>query len=120
MIDVVCGVVIHKNRILITQRGDGKNYGKWEFPGGKVNKSEHPFDSIKRELYEELNLKVEPIDEIKRYKYLKFNLIFIECEVYNPEDIQLSEHLEYTWIDKKELSKFNFLEGDLMFIQNYN
>lgn len=120
MIDVVCGVVIHNNRILITQRGDGKNYGKWEFPGGKVNKGEHPFDSIKRELFEELKLKVEPIDEILRYEHLKFNLIFVECEVFNPENIQLSEHLDYKWIEKKELSKFNFLEGDLMFIKSFN
>ena len=87
MIDVVCGVVILNNRILIAQRGDGKNYGKWEFPGGKVNKGEHPFDSIKRELFEELKLKVEPIDEILRYEHLKFNLIFVECEVFNPENI---------------------------------
>ena len=120
MIDVVCGVVIHNNKILITQRGDGKNYGKWEFPGGKVNKGEHPFDSIKRELFEELKLKVEPIDEILRYEHLKFNLIFVECEVFNPENIQLSEHLDYIWIEKKELSKFNFLEGDLMFIKSLN
>ncbi len=120
MIDVVCGVVIHNNKILITQRGDGKNYGKWEFPGGKVNKGEHPFDSIKRELFEELKLKVEPIDEILRYEHLKFNLIFVECEVFNPENIQLSEHLDYIWIEKKELSKFNFLEGDLMFIKSFN
>ena len=30
MIDVVCGVVNHNDKILITQRGDDKNYGKWE------------------------------------------------------------------------------------------
>lgn len=120
MIDVVCGVVIHNNRILITQRGDEKNYGKWEFPGGKINNGEHPFDSIKRELFEELRLKVEPINEITRYNYLKFNLIFIECKVFSPENIKLSEHLDYSWIERKELSKFNFLEGDLRFIKSYN
>ena len=79
MIDVVCGVIIHEDRILITQRGDEKNYGKWEFPGGKVITGEHPFDSIKRELIEELKLEVEPMKEITRYNHhlgLKQNIQF--------------------------------------------
>ena len=119
MIDVVCGVVNHNDKILITQRGDDKNYGKWEFPGGKVKKNEKPFDSIKRELFEELGLTVKPIKEIIRYTYKKFNLIFISCESLNPEEIQLIEHLDYFWISKTEFSKFQFLKGDVKFIQNY-
>ena len=119
MIDVVCGVVNHNDKILITQRGDNKNYGKWEFPGGKVKKNEKPFVSIKRELFEELGLIVKPIKEIIRYTYKKFNLIFILCESLNPEEIQLTEHLDYFWISKTEFSKFQFLDGDISFIQNY-
>lgn len=119
MTDVVCGVVNHNDKILITQRGDDKNYGKWEFPGGKVKKNEKPFDSIKRELFEELGLTVKPIKEIIRYSYKKFNLIFILCKPLNPNEIQLTEHLDYFWIGKTEFSKFQFLEGDISFIQNY-
>ena len=51
--------------------------------------------------------------------YKKFNLIFILCESLNPEEIQLTEHLDYFWIRKTEFSKFQFLEGDISFIQNY-
>ena len=83
------------DRVLITQRGDEKNYGKWEFPGGKVITGEHPFDSIKRELIEELKLQVEPMKEITRYNHQQFNLIFIECFVSNPDDVQLKEHLDF-------------------------
>ena len=36
-VDVVCGVVLHNNKILICQKGDGPSKDKWEFPGGKVN-----------------------------------------------------------------------------------
>ena len=119
MIDVVCGVVIYEDRILITQRGDDKNYGKWEFPGGKVITKEHPFDSIKRELIEELKLEVEPKKEITRYIHCEFNLIFIECIGLNIKNIQLDEHLDYRWINENEFLKFDFLQGDLRFIQNY-
>ena len=120
MIDVVCGVVIHKDRILITQRGDEKNYGKWEFPGGKVITREHPFDSIKRELVEELKLEVGPTKEITRYNHQNFSLIFIECFVSNPDDIQLNEHIDSRWVNENEFNNFDFLRGDLRFIQYYN
>ena len=120
MIDVVCGVVRNdKGEYLITQRGDEKNYGKWEFPGGKLKENELPFDSIKRELLEELELKVNPINEIKRYTYKQFNLIFILCVPLNPDEIKLKEHLELTWVKVKDFKKYNFLEGDLEFIKNY-
>jgi len=120
MIDVVCGVVRNdKGEYLITQRGDEKNYGKWEFPGGKLKDNELPFDSIKRELLEELELKVNPINEIKRYTYKQFNLIFILCVPLNPDEIKLKEHLELTWVEVKDFKKYNFLEGDLEFIKNY-
>jgi len=120
MIDVVCGVIIHEDRILITQRGDEKNYGKWEFPGGKVITGEHPFDSIKRELIEELKLEVEPMKEITRYNHQQFNLMFIECFVSNQDDVQLKEHLDFRWIYENEFKNFDFLEGDMRFIEYYN
>jgi len=120
MIDVVCGVVRNdKGEYLITQRGDEKNYGKWEFPGGKLKENELPFDSIKRELLEELELKVNPINEIRRYTYKQFNLIFILCVPLNPDEIKLKEHLELTWVKVKDFKKYNFLEGDLEFIKNH-
>ena len=61
----------------------------------------------------------KPIKEIIRYSYKKFNLIFILCKPLNPNEIQLTEHLDYFWIGKTEFFKFQFLEGDISFIQNY-
>ena len=46
-IKVVCGVIFKNNKYLITQRGDFKNFKKWEFPGGKVEPYENIFDAIK-------------------------------------------------------------------------
>ena len=119
MIDVVCGVIKNGDKYLITQRGDKKNYGKWEFPGGKVKENEHPFDSIKRELFEELELEINPIHEITRYPFKKFNLIFILCEPINPIKIKLKEHLKFEWVQSDELLYYRFIEGDLKFVENF-
>lgn len=121
MIDVVCGVVRNeKGEYLITQRGDSNHYGKWEFPGGKVQTTETYFESIIRELKEELSIEVNPIREITSYPFERFNLIFILCEMStSTNDLFLSEHLDFKWIKVLETSLFNFMEGDYEFIENH-
>lgn len=116
LIKVVCGVVRDDEKYLITQRGDAKNFKKWEFPGGKVESDEDDFASIKRELLEELNLSIIPLRELARYEFKSFLLVFIECVCSDPETIELKEHLKYAWVDVNELSKFDFLKGDKKFI----
>lgn len=118
MIDVVCGVICVNQKYLITQRGDERNYGKWEFPGGKVKKGEDIFTSIKREISEELNLVVSPLKEITRYPFEKFNLIFILCECQNYNDLQLKEHISFKWLNHTYFETFDFLDGDKQFIQS--
>jgi 8-oxo-dGTP diphosphatase len=116
-IKVVCGVIVKNNKYLITQRGDSKNLNRWEFPGGKVEPFENIFDAIKRELKEELSIDITPIKKLLEYDYKKFNLCFIECAL-GSNKIILNEHLNFTWISKQEFEIYDFLEGDIIFINS--
>jgi 8-oxo-dGTP diphosphatase len=58
---VVAGALVDgQGRFLMHQRPLGKMYaGLWEFPGGKVEEIENPSQSLARELYEELGIRID-------------------------------------------------------------
>lgn len=61
MLEVVAAVVHREDgEFLLAERPEGKVYaGYWEFPGGKVEPGETPYQALVRELHEELGIEVE-------------------------------------------------------------
>ncbi len=58
-IEVVAGVLVENNRVLLAQRGpDDSLANLWEFPGGKVENGETYEEALIREFWEELALRV--------------------------------------------------------------
>ena len=115
---VVGGLIVKKNKILICQRSsDNEHPLKWEFPGGKVKKQEEPQQALKRELNEELKITIEhPIylcDYMFEYQDLgkKVSLSFFLINEYSGE-ISNTVHNQLKWIEIKQLSDYDFLEGD--------
>lgn len=55
-----CALVDADNRVLLTQRPEGKALaGLWEFPGGKVEPGETPEETLIRELEEEIGVRTK-------------------------------------------------------------
>ena len=82
-------------QFLATQRGYGEFKDKWEFPGGKIEDGETAEEALKREILEELDMKISVGDRIKtvEYDYPTFHLsmdCFI-CEIEEGTPI-LKEH----------------------------
>ncbi|MDH5631947.1 MAG: Nudix family hydrolase [Gammaproteobacteria bacterium] len=70
---VVAGVVRdprNSRRVLLSRRHPGSHQGgKWEFPGGKIEPGESPYDSLVRELREELGIEVTRAMPMMRIAY---------------------------------------------------
>lgn len=84
---VVAGIIREQsgNRILLSQRPAHKHQGgRWEFPGGKVERGESAAQALARELHEELGIDVHasrPFMTIDHdYPDLSVRLLFREVE----------------------------------------
>lgn len=59
MIHVHAAVIVSRDRMLLSQRRDDTSFSfTWEAPGGKSMRGEDAADTIRRELREELDLRV--------------------------------------------------------------
>ena len=118
MITVVAALIEKDNKILIAKRatGDSNVYGKWEFPGGKVEKGETEEDAIKREIKEEFEMDIKPVkfitNNICEYPTRTIDLKLYQCK-YLGEELKLHDHLEYAWINKTELLNYDLAKADI-------
>ena len=120
---VVGALIVKKNKILICQRSSDNDHPlKWEFPGGKVKTQEEPHQALKREINEELKIIIKhPIylcDYMFEYQDLdkKVKLFFYLINEYSGK-ISNIIHNQLKWIEIKQLSDYDFLEGDHEIIQ---
>lgn len=122
MTTVTAAVIERDGRILICRRrADQQHPLKWEFPGGKVESGESPLDGLRRELEEELGITVECAEEITRFGYQypegpAFLLIFFRVQQYSGE-LENCVFSELCWARPQHLASFDFLEGDVEFVQ---
>lgn len=126
-IEVVAAVIVKDGTILATQRGYGEFKGKWEFPGGKVEKEENLEQAIIREIKEETNADINVIEYINtvEYDYSTFHLTMHTylCEILNnaPEfvyhDNNTLEHDNMVWLDLNDLDHLDWLPADILVIK---
>ena len=118
VVNVVCALIQKDNKILIARRnhGDEQVYGKWEFPGGKVEPGEDEKKAIEREMKEEFELSIKAIDyvteNIYEYPNKTVNLKLYRCE-YVSGEFKLHDHFEYKYVNKQDLLNYEFCPADI-------
>ena len=118
----VVATIIHDTdgRIFATQRGYGEWEGWWEFPGGKMEMGESPEEALRREIWEELETRIdiERLVTTVDYDYPSFHLT-MHCYWCHVESgtLTLKEHEAARWLSTDELESVKWLPADLQIIE---
>ena len=122
VIEVVAGLIFRKGRVLACRRrADGPFPLKWEFPGGKIEPGEQPEPALERELREELGIEIEETRRVFTHTHDYGNFPTVRLEFFHVSafrgKIVNRVFDQIRWVAAGELSRLDFLEGDLPVIE---
>lgn len=111
--EVVAGVIHQNNRILLARRSRKKDRGgKWEFPGGKIEKNESAKEALTRELMEELQIHTHP-SKMKTMGRVKKGEIHLHLYSLPLESTFCPrEHEAVAWVSGLDRRAFDLCECD--------
>ncbi len=121
VIEVAAGLIERGGRYLIARRKPGVHLaGYWEFPGGKREVDESLEECLRRELFEELSIRVDvPVPyRVVRHDYTDktVELHFFRCRIEEGHETPL-DSVEIRWVLPEELSQYRFPPADRVIIE---
>ncbi len=107
---VTAAIIQRDDKVMIVQRPqDGLLGGMWEFPGGKLEPGEDLLACLRREICEELGIKInvgEPFGIYNHaYTHFRVTLHAFLCTL-NGIQPQLKEHSDIQWVTPANLNEF--------------
>jgi 8-oxo-dGTP diphosphatase len=113
-VHLVSGAIIRDDECLVVQRGPTMSFsGRWELPGGKVRPGEEPRDALKRELQEELDVRIVVGPLIARgqsHPGLRDFTVEVYEVVLTLGRPEYREHAQHRWIDADGLEDLEWSE----------
>lgn len=114
---VVAGLLFFDGKLFAAARSEkDERFGKFEFPGGKVEPGESYVAALKREIREELNMEIEVLNSFMTVKHayetFDIEMSVFTCKVLNP-NFSLLVHNAGKFFTKEELIKLPFLGADV-------
>ena len=119
--DVTAGIIWKNDHFLITLRPPkGLLGGLWEFPGGKKEKKENLRNCLKREIFEELQIKIAVGDHLvsikHAYTHFRITLHVFNCTLLNGK-VRCIACDDFRWITPAELDDYAFPAADRKVIE---
>ncbi|MDR0389155.1 MAG: NUDIX domain-containing protein [Spirochaetaceae bacterium] len=112
----VAGIAFNGERLFIARRESGGALGgRWEFPGGKVEKDESDAGALIREFQEELGISVRVGDHLgsASFEHKGEARVLNAYEVFFPgTDFKLLVHSEWKWASLDEIEALDFAGSD--------
>ena len=114
---VAAALIDRQGRVLIAQRPPGKwQAGRWEFPGGKVEAGEDEPQALRRELAEELGIRVHAATRVVEvaHAYPDRRVVIALWLVLRYDGVPAGlDGQALRWVEPRSLADQDLLEADL-------
>jgi len=120
---VVAALIQKDGKLLVCQRTRHQTMPlKWEFPGGKIEDGEQPYDALRRELEEEIGIVATIGDEVARIRHEYPNRSMVELRFFVVREyegeVENRIFRDIQWAAPRDLPKYDFLEADLTLVRD--
>ncbi len=121
-IPVTAAIIEKDGEILIARRKHPFMGYHWEFPGGKLEDGENLEDCLKREIMEELGIKIAVGRLVSSRKHVLNCQSAIMLYAYQAEyvsgEIVLTDHDAVAWVKRKDLVQYSFPDPDWQIVKD--
>ncbi|MWN06154.1 8-oxo-dGTP diphosphatase [Gilliamella bombicola] len=120
--EIAVGIIRSQNcQIFITQRGEDSHLaGFWEFPGGKIENGETPYQTLLREIAEEVDIHIHQAQFLKVFKH-SYEDRDITIHAYLVEEWDgvpfAKEGQPSRWVDQEDLNADEFPDANRPIIE---
>ena len=120
-IEVSAGIIMKNKKVYIQQRTKGGLMGGlWEFPGGKRERGESSEECLKREINEELRVRVVSLNKVMTIKHtytqFRVTLNVFNCKLQKKR-IQPDGCEQWKWVSLSSLKKYPFPAANVKIVK---
>ena len=115
-VHVSAAIIAQDGKVFCAHRPTSQGGAGWEFPGGQVEEGETAEQAVRREIGEELGVRLSTtwlLDTVT-FDYPSFHLVMdcFVCALVPGQQPKLSEHDEGRWLDRDGLLTVDWLPAD--------